>query len=161
SGLGRWAEAALDRPRGRYSEAAREMARNAATVVGMAMLLGLYYRANSPPLVLGALGGWWLLAFLKPSTGLAAVAFTIPLFWYPKEIRQQHFIIAETLIFLVFGALMARRIFAYLLPGPAARLHMEEALLARSAVRPRHNGSKPAEEPAIHHRELPLPVGTA
>jgi polysaccharide biosynthesis protein PslG len=128
SGLGRCAGAALNLPMGRYAEGVREMARNGAVVVGMALMLGLYYRANSLPLILGALAGWWLLAFLKPSTGLAAVAFTIPFFWYPKQIGQQRFPIAETLLLLVFTAFLARRAVAYLAPRVSrARLRVPRA----------------------------------
>ncbi len=123
SRLGAWAGAALDRPKGRYSEAAREMARNGTVVVGMALLTAIYYKTEDLPLILLSLVGLGLLAFLKPSTGLAAVAFTIPFFWYPKLIGQQHFPVAETLLMLVFGALMARRVVGYLLPRLAARLH--------------------------------------
>lgn len=123
SRLGVWVGAALDRPRGRYSDAARETARNAMAVVGMAVLAGIYYKADSLPLVLLSLIGWGLLAFLKPSTALAAVAFTIPFFWYPKVVRQQHFPLAETMLMLTFGALMARRVVGYLLPGLAVRLN--------------------------------------
>ncbi len=125
SSLGRWVSAALNRPRDLYSEVVRETARNGALVVGMALLIGLYYKSNSLPLIVASLAGWGLLAFLKPSTGLAAVAFAIPFFWYPKEIGQQHFPIAETLLMLVFGAVLARHAVAYLLPGLAVRLNIE------------------------------------
>jgi O-antigen ligase len=123
--LGRWASVALNRPRGRYGEAAREVARNGAVVVGMALLVGVYYRAESVPLMLAALAGWGVLAFLKPSVGLAAVAFTIPFLWYPKFIGSQKFPLAETLLVLVFGAMVARRAVAVLLPGVAGKLRIE------------------------------------
>ncbi|MEO6456913.1 MAG: hypothetical protein ABIO92_01365, partial [Chloroflexia bacterium] len=119
SSLGRWAGAALDRPKGRYSETARETARNGAVVVGMAMLVGFYYASSSLPLMLLCLALWSLLAFLKPSTALAAVAFSIPFFWLPKTLGQQRFPIAETLLVLTFGAILARRVVPLLpmLPG--------------------------------------------
>ena len=133
AGLGRWAQAALDKPRARYTEEVGELARNGALVVGMALLLGLYYQTSSPPLMLLCLGGLGLLCMLKPSVGLAAVAFTIPFFWYPKEIGAQHFPLAETLLFLVLGAWMARRIVGYLSPKLAAQLHFDEAIVTSRA----------------------------
>ena len=120
--LGRWASAALDRPRGRFSEQASEVARNAAAVAGMSLLFGLYYLAGSLPLIIVALGGWWLIALLKPSTGLAMTAFAIPFFWYPKIYGNQKFPIAETMLVLVFVAVLARRAALAFLPGLALRL---------------------------------------
>ena len=108
--LGRWAGAALDRPRGLYPEATRELARNGAVAVGMALLLGLYYRAGSVPLMFACLAGWAALAYIKPSTALAFVAATLPFFWLPKEIGQQKLPVAETLLVLTFAAVLARRI---------------------------------------------------
>jgi putative inorganic carbon (HCO3(-)) transporter len=102
--------------RGRYSEAARETARNGAAIGAMALLVGVYYVSDSLPLMLLALAGWGLLAFLKPSAGLAVVAFSIPFFWHPKVIGQQHFVIAETLLLLSFAALAARKLASFLLP---------------------------------------------
>ncbi|HKP51111.1 MAG TPA: O-antigen ligase family protein [Chloroflexia bacterium] len=125
SSLGRWAEAALNRPRGRYSEAIRETARNGAAVVGMALLVGIYYRVNSVPLMLAALAGWWVIAVLKPSLGLAAVAFSIPFFWVQKVVGEQHFPPEETLLVLLFAAVVARGLIGYLLPGLAAKLGVE------------------------------------
>jgi O-antigen ligase len=125
SSLGRWAEAALNRPRGRYSEAVKETARNGAAVVGMALLVGVYYRASSVPLMLAALAGWWLIAVLKPSLGLAAVAFSIPFFWIQKVVGEQHFPPEETLLVLVFAAVVARGLIGYLLPGLAGRIGIE------------------------------------
>lgn len=125
AGLSRWAEATLNIPRGRYSDAARETARNGAAIMGMALLAALYYRANSLPLVGLTLAGWGLLAFLKPSTGLAAVAFTIPFFWQPKAIGAERFPLAETLLLLVFGAMIARHVMGFFLPALAARLNIE------------------------------------
>lgn len=122
SRLGRWAEAALDRPRGRYAERVREAARNGELVAGMALLVMLYYGANSVPPVLAALAGWLALAFVKPATGLAAVAFSIPFFWYPKQIGGQKFPLAEVLLLLVFAAFVARRFVEWRLPKLACRL---------------------------------------
>ncbi|HUP27121.1 MAG TPA: O-antigen ligase family protein, partial [Chloroflexia bacterium] len=71
------------------------------------------------------LGLWGVLAFLKPSTGLAAIAFSIPFFWYPKVLGQQHFPLAETLLVLVFGGVLARRLLSFASPSLASRLHIE------------------------------------
>jgi O-antigen ligase len=125
--LGRWASAALDRPRGRFSEQSREVARNAAAVLGMVLLFGLYYRAGSLPLIVAALGGWWLIALFKPSTGLAMTAFAIPFFWYPKMYGNQKFPIAETMLMLVFAAVLVRRAVLAFSPGLALRLRFVDA----------------------------------
>ncbi|HYO49385.1 MAG TPA: O-antigen ligase family protein [Chloroflexia bacterium] len=111
-------------PRGRYSEAALERARNAAVMLGLALLVGFYYAIESLPFMLLALAGWGLLAFLKPSAGLAAVAFAIPFFWHPKVIEQQRFPIAETLLLLVFAAVLARKVVSFLLPSLAEKLRI-------------------------------------
>jgi O-antigen ligase len=121
--LGRWASAALDIPKGKFSDEVRETARNAAAVAGMALLFGLYYRAEALPLIAAALAGWWLIALLKPSTGLAMVAFAIPFFWLPKQYGSQRFPVAETMLVLVLAAVLARKLLAAFLPGVAARLH--------------------------------------
>jgi O-antigen ligase len=167
SRLGAWAGAALDRPRERYSEAARERARNGAVVVGMALLVGLYYRSESLPAILLSLAGWGLLAFLKPSMGLAAVAFVIPFFWYPKEVRGQHFPLAETLLMLTFGGFMARKAVAALLPGVAARLRFsrDEQEWGRSHVSfdtAKLNGDNVEElpDPVLITRPLPQELTT-
>ena len=110
SSLGRWAGAVLNRPRGRYTDDARMVARNGAVVVGMALLLGLYYRAASLPLMLACVAGWFALAYVKPQTALAFVAAAIPFFWLPKEIGQQKFPIAETLLLVTFAAILGRRL---------------------------------------------------
>jgi O-antigen ligase len=125
SNLGRWSEAALNRPRGRYSEAVRETARNGAAAAGMAVAVGVYYGVNSVPLMLAALGAWWAIAVLKPSVGLAVLAFSIPFFWVQKVVGQQHFPIEETLLLLVFAAVVARGALGYLLPGVAGRIGIE------------------------------------
>jgi O-antigen ligase len=90
----------------------------------MALLVGFYYTIESLPLILLALAGWGLLAFLKPSIGLAAVAFAIPFFWHPKAIGQQHFPIVETLLLLVFAAVLARKLTSFLFPSLAEKLHI-------------------------------------
>ncbi|MEO8285377.1 MAG: O-antigen ligase family protein [Chloroflexota bacterium] len=125
--MGRWAGAALDWPRGRFTEDAREIARNAAAVAGMVLLFGLYYRVGSLPLIALALGGWWLIALFKPSTGLALVAFAIPFFWLPKIYGSQHFPVAETMMLLVFAAVLARRIVSAFRPRLAEQLGFVEA----------------------------------
>jgi O-antigen ligase len=125
SSLGRWGEAALNRPKGRYSKAVRETARNGAAAMGMAALVGVYYGANSVPLMLAALGAWGAIAVVKPSVGLAAVAFSIPFFWVQKVVGQQHFPIEETLMLLVFAAVVARGVIGYLLPGLGRRIGIE------------------------------------
>jgi O-antigen ligase len=124
--IGRWASAALDRPRERFSEEARETARNAAAVAGMVVLFALYYRAGSLPLIALALAGWWVIALLKPSAGLAMVAFAIPFFWYPKMYGSQKFPVAETMLLLVFAAVLARRGAALFWPSLASRLGFVE-----------------------------------
>jgi O-antigen ligase len=135
SGVAKWTQAALDRPRGKYSEAVRETARNGAMVVAMMLLISVYYRANSLPLILASLAAWWLLAFVKPSTGLAFVAFTIPFFWYPKDLGQQHFPLAETLLVLVFAAVLARYAVSYFLPSLASRLRFDnQAALSEETI---------------------------
>lgn len=123
---GRWTVAALNLPRGRYRETVRETARNGAIVIGMALLVGLYYAAGSMPLMLVALGLWGVLAFLKPSTGLAAVAFAVPFYWQPKVIGLNRFPLAETLLLLVFAAVAARQAVRRYLPGMAALLRIYE-----------------------------------
>jgi len=90
----------------------------------MALLVCLYYVTESLPLVLLAVSGWGLLAFLKPSAGLAAVAFAIPFFWHPKAIGEPRFPIAETLLLLVFAAVLARKLTSFLLPSLAEKLHI-------------------------------------
>lgn len=132
--MGRWAGAALNMPRGRYRETARELARNGSVVVGMALLAGLYYMAGSVPLMLVALGLWGMLAFLKPSTGLAAVAFAVPFYWQPKVIGPNRFPIAETLLLLVFGAVVARHTVRRFLPALAARLRIYEAYIGQTEL---------------------------
>ncbi|MDQ6695533.1 MAG: O-antigen ligase family protein [Chloroflexota bacterium] len=126
SGLVRWTGAVMAVPRGRYSEAVQERARNGAVVLGMALLVGLYYKTDSIPFMVACLGAWWVLAFLKPSTGLAAVVFTIPFFWYQKDIGRQHYPLSETLLLLVFASVLARRGLAYFLPDVARRLAITE-----------------------------------
>ncbi len=125
--MGRWAGAALNMPRGRYRETAREVARNGSVVVGMAALVGLYYKTDSVPTMLLSLALWGVLAFLKPSTGLAAVAFAIPFYWQPKVIGLNRFPIAETLLMLVFGAVVVRHVIRRYLPRLAAQLRIYEA----------------------------------
>ena len=161
AGLGRWAGAALNLPRGRFSTATQELARNGAAVVGMALLTGLYMKTQSLPLILLALFGLGVLAFLKPSTALAGVVASIPFFWYPKEIRAEHFPLAETLLLLVFGALMARRIVLALAPRLAARLNFPEmaSITLRPRVRARASGNgrgpsrSPAQSPPLDGRD--------
>lgn len=123
--------------RGRYSEVVRETARNGAAIGAMALLVGVYYVSDSLPLMLPALAGWGLLAFLKPSAGLAVVAFSIPFFWHPKVIGQQHFVITETLLLLSFAAFAARKLASFLLPrlavvgavrGPPLHISPDEGL---------------------------------
>lgn len=125
--IGRWAGAALNLPRGRYRETAREIARNGSVAVGMALLVALYYKVESVPLALLSLGLWGALAFLKPSTGLAAVAFAIPFYWQPKMLGSNRFPISETLLMLVFGAVVARHAVRRFLPRLAAQLRIYEA----------------------------------
>ncbi len=122
--LGRWASAALDVPKGRFSEEVQEVARNGAAIAGMAVLFGIYYRAESLPLIAASLAGWWLIALLKPSAGLAMVAFAIPFFWLPKQYGKQNFPVAETMLVLVFAAVLTRRLLAAFLPVIAARLRI-------------------------------------
>lgn len=114
--LGRWAQAALDRPRGKFSEEMKELARNGAAVVGMALAIGVWYRAGSLPLMAVGLGAWWGIAMLKPSLGLAVVAFSIPFFWVQKVVGQQHFPPEETLLVLLFAAVIARGALRFLFP---------------------------------------------
>jgi polysaccharide biosynthesis protein PslG len=83
---GRWAGAALNTPKGRYPDDVREWARNGAAVVGMGLFILAYHRLGSIPLALAALGGFTVLAYLKPQAALAWVAAVIPLFWLPREI---------------------------------------------------------------------------
>ncbi|MDQ5867543.1 MAG: O-antigen ligase family protein [Chloroflexota bacterium] len=122
--LGRWPGAALDIPRGRYRETAREVARNGVVVVLMALLGGLYYGIQNVPLALLVLAGWGLLAFLKPSTALAAVAFTIPFSWQPKILGSNKFPLAETLLLVTFGAVVARHAVRRFVPRLAAWLRI-------------------------------------
>ncbi|MEA2575831.1 MAG: polysaccharide biosynthesis protein PslG, partial [Chloroflexia bacterium] len=124
SNLGRWAGAALNVPRGRYRETAQEVARNGVVVVVMALLVGLYYGFQSVPLALLVLAGWGLLAFIKPSTGLAAVAFTIPFLWQPKQLGSNKLPLAETLLLVTFGAVIARHAVRRFLPRLAVWLRM-------------------------------------
>ncbi len=155
--IGRWAGAVLNRPVGRYSAETRETARNGAVVVGMALLGLLYYLADSRPLIGAALAAWWVLALLKPSTGLAAVAFTIPFFWQPKQIGQQKFPLAETLLLLVFAAVLARYALGYLVPGLAVRLGIEP----RRGVRRRdHRHDAPDAPDALVENEAPAGEST-
>lgn len=123
----RWAGAALNRPEGRYRETVREFARNGALVVGMALLLGLYYKSSSLPVILLSLAGWWVLALVKPSTALAGVAATIPFFWQPKVIGSERFPLAETLLWLTFGAVIVRYGIRRYLPAFASRLRIYES----------------------------------
>ena len=125
--LGRWAGAALNIPRGRYKEAAQEVARNGAVVVGMVLLVGLYYGTGSTPLALLALAGWALLAIIKPSIGLAAVAFVIPLFWQPKRLASNNLPLAETLLLVTFAAVIARHAVRRFLPRVASTLRIYDA----------------------------------
>jgi O-antigen ligase len=120
--LGRWASAALDIPRGRYSEGAREIARNGAAVAGVVGLFAVYYVTQSTAVMLLALGGCGVVLLFKPSIGLALTAFAIPLFWYPKQFRGLNIHIAETMLLLTFAAVLVRRTTAWLLPGVASRL---------------------------------------
>jgi O-antigen ligase len=122
--LGRWASAALNVPRGNFSEEAQEVARNGAAIAGMVVLFGIYYRTESLPVIAVSLVCWWLIALLKPSAGLAMVAFAIPFFWLPKTYGQQNFPVAETMLVLVFAAVLARRLLTALLPVIAQRLRI-------------------------------------
>lgn len=124
SSLGRWAGAALNIPRGRYRETAREVARNGVAVVVMTLLIGLYFGTQNVALALAVVAAWGLLAFLKPSTGLAAVAFTIPFFWQPKYLGPNKLPLAETLLLVTFGAVIARHAVRRFLPGVAAWLRI-------------------------------------
>lgn len=151
--LGRWAGAALDRPRVRYSAAARETARNGAVVVGMALLVALYYKVESVPIMALLMAAWWLLAFLKPSTGIAAVVFTIPFFWYPKDIGQQNLPIVETLLMLVFVAVLARRGISYLLPQLAGKLNMRPATVGQND---NAHSAEDIQSPSTEPRSLTL-----
>ncbi len=157
--LGRWAGAAAGLPRGRYSEPVKELARNGAAVVGMALLVGLYYK-GSLPVIEVALAGVALLAFLKPSVGLAAVAFAVPFYWQPRYIGQQKFPIAETLLLLTFGAFATRQGIKLLLPGLAARLNMvgreadARGLSPASDPQPAGQPTQPAAEQEVGFRRL-------
>ena len=124
SNLGRWAGAALNIPRDRYRETAQELARNGVVVVVMALMVGLYFGTQNVVLALAALAGWGLLAFIKPSTGLAAVAFAIPFFWQPKALGSNKLPIAETLLLVTFGAVLARHAVRRFLPRLAAWLRI-------------------------------------
>ena len=116
--VGAWVRAALNRPRGLYTERTREIARNGAAVMGMVGFFALYYSARNLPIIAIGLAGYVLIAYFKPQAALALVAFSIPFFWYPKVYGSQHFPIAETMILLAFAALVARRATAFFLPGP-------------------------------------------
>ncbi|HST03446.1 MAG TPA: O-antigen ligase family protein [Chloroflexia bacterium] len=120
--VGEWARAALNRPRGRYSERTRETARNGAAIVGMGACYALFYVVGNLPVIVVALAGYLVIAFFKPQAALAFVAFSIPFFWYPKVYGSQHFPVAETLVVMAFAALIARRTVAALLPRLWARL---------------------------------------
>ena len=100
------------------------MARDGVVAAAMALLVGFYYITDTLPFMLLALAGWGILAFLKPSLGLAAVAFAIPFFWHPKVMGTQHYPVAETLLLLVFGAVLARKAVPSLWPALAAKLHI-------------------------------------
>ncbi|HET9494765.1 MAG TPA: O-antigen ligase family protein [Chloroflexia bacterium] len=139
--LGRWASAALNIPRGRYGESAREIARNGAAVAGVVGLFALYYVSQSTAVALLALAGCGAILLFKPSIGLALTALAIPLFWYPKEFRGQNIHIAETVLLLTFAAVLVRRGTAWLLPGPAARLGF-------ASPNGRANGPMPNGRPA-------------
>lgn len=159
SNIGRWAGAALDRPRGRYSEVIRETARNAAVVSGMLLLVGLYYRVNSVPAMVVTLAAWGLLAFLKPSIGLAFVALAIPFFWYPKEFKQERFPTAETLLLLVFAAVLARHTVAWLVGRralPGLSVLAERLNLPVTKVNPPTNLAPSLSMPSYDTDELPL-----
>lgn len=134
SGLGRWAGAALNIPRGRYSETAQEVARNGVVVVVMVLLVGLYFGTQNVLLVLAALAGWGLLAFIKPSTGLAAVALAIPLFWQPKILGSNRLPLAETLLLVTFGAVLARHAVRRFLPRLAAWLRIYDYEPGRTEI---------------------------
>lgn len=136
-----WARAALNRPRGRYTEHTREIARNGAAVVGMAGFFAIYYAVGNLPMMALSLAGYLVIAFFKPQAALAFVALSIPFFWYPKVYGTQHFPVAETLILLAFAALVARRAIASLLPGlwvrigfPAASSRTEQADMPPAAT---------------------------
>lgn len=126
SSLGRWAGAALNIPRDRYKEAAQEVARNSALVVAMALLLGLYYGTGNVLIASLALLGWGLLAVIKPSIGLAAVAFVIPLVSQPKRLGSNNLPLAETLLLVTFAAVIARHALRRFVPRLAALLRMDD-----------------------------------
>ncbi len=154
AGAGRWVGAMLNLPMGAYDEAMRERARNGAAVVGMALLVLLYYVTDDRGLMLAALAGWWVLALLKPQVGLAAVAFTIPFFWHPKQMGQQRFPLAETLLLLVFAAVLTRYALSYFLPGVAARLN-----IGVGESRDAGEGAREAERAGEEQADLPGPDG--
>jgi len=103
----------------------------------MVVLFGLYYRAGNLLLMVASLAGWWLIALLKPATGLAMVAFAIPFFWYPKQYGSLKFPIAETILLLVFAAVLVRRAVSAFRPGLAQRLRFIDV---PGAVDPQSNG---------------------
>ncbi|MGA7733272.1 MAG: O-antigen ligase family protein [Chloroflexia bacterium] len=142
TGVAGWARAALDLPQGRYSPQAREEALNGAAVVGMVALFMLYYAANDIRIIAATLAGYVAIAIFKPQVALALVAFSIPFFWYPKQYGSQELQVAESLIFLAFAALIARRALAFFLPNlweSLAASTPETTLPAQTSA----NGSEP------------------
>ena len=77
---------------------------------------------GSVPAILGGAGGVGAIAVLKPQVGLAAVAFSIPFFWVQKDVGQQHFPPEETLMVVLFGAVVVRGVVGFLLPGWVGRI---------------------------------------
>jgi O-antigen ligase len=142
TGVAGWARAALDLPHGRYSPQAREVALNGAAVVGMVALFMLYYAASDTRIIAATLAGYVALAIFKPQVALALVAFSIPFFWYPKQYGSQELQIAETLIFLAFAALIARRTLAFFVPNLWENLAASTPETTLPA-QPSANGSEP------------------
>lgn len=117
TGVARWTQAAVNRPRNRVSGEMQEIARNGAAITGMIALYLAFYASNNLILAGLALVGYVAIAIFKPQAALALVAFSIPFFWYPKLLGSQRFPIAETLVLLAFVALVARRTLAFLFPS--------------------------------------------
>lgn len=156
SNLGRWAGAALNIPRDRYRETAQELARNGVVVVLMVLLVGLYFGTQNVPLALLVLACWGLLAFVKPSTGLAAVAFTIPFFWQPKFLGSNKLPLAETLLLVTFGAVVARHVVLRFLPRVAAWLRMYDYQPGHTEMDLRRWMALQAPIPSPNDRELSI-----
>ena len=154
--MGAWVRAALNSPRGLYTERTREIARNGAAVMGMIGFFALYYSARTLPIIALGLAGYVLIAYFKPQAALALVAFSIPFFWYPKVYGSQHFPIAETLILLAFAALVARRATAFFLPGLWTRVSSSVIAARQANVGPIPAPIAAAEPKSRVTRPIPL-----